>query len=373
MIWKLHNKYAKKLGVSEEKSNYVNRIVDNINLPLEYVEYVKKSVRSLKGKTAFPYVVADYMINRGHDAGRRAAKEITSKIQLDFLAQKGEEYVKAWYLHHALDIIWDKNLLENISKLKSILMDDLVQIYPDRIKYCNEIIKFIEENIEILREDIKNIHIENTKERMRDTDKEGENSFFKPFHLEGGIKIWFLCKDADKIHELILNKFDIDIASFERRKTKEGEELCYISFTLKRINSKYYLTNQRFAKILPDIINTLEKEGFNICVDTKSGWDPDLKIYWPLNWNDIVFTPEKEERLQERRESLREISLEKIARKVQYKLEKEKLYTELKKLKKEAEKLKKNMEDDHNLKGINELIKRIDEEMRKVRDNDKGK
>ena len=36
-----------------------------------------------------------------HDSGRD--KEYTREIQLKFLHQKGEEYIKAWYLHHILD------------------------------------------------------------------------------------------------------------------------------------------------------------------------------------------------------------------------------------------------------------------------------
>jgi len=38
-----------------------------------------------------------------HDTGR--GKRYGRAIQLKFLHQKGEEYIKAWYLHHILDYI----------------------------------------------------------------------------------------------------------------------------------------------------------------------------------------------------------------------------------------------------------------------------
>lgn len=89
--WEIHNKYAKKMGVSEEASKFVNKLIDSPNEVDEYqgTRYIVK-----EGGVDF---------YENHDAGR--SRVTPAKRQLDLLASKGEEYIETWYLHHLLDYI----------------------------------------------------------------------------------------------------------------------------------------------------------------------------------------------------------------------------------------------------------------------------
>jgi len=334
MRWKYHNKYAKKLGISEEISRYVNRIVDNINPPSEYIRYVKNRVRSLKGKTAFPYVVADYMINRGHDAGRRRAKEITSEIQLEFLRDKGEDYERAWYLHHTLDLIWDnEDLLEDVSKLESTLIKKLVQIYPERMKYYAEIINFIRENKKALKRDIKNI--KNASTRIKTENKElvkgktndirkKKESLILPSYIIGGLKIWFKCSDRDKVLKTIYDISGLMLSEFGIFEVKKG--VCYIPFDLRRIGlrNEWRPTNQKLAKYIDIAINEMKNRGMKIYVDTETGADPDTGLIYPVDYKDIVFISKKKEKIEpEEVKTLADYAVEEIAEYIAKVFEKE--------------------------------------------------
>ena len=67
-------------------------------------------------------IVAQFHLIR-HDSGRH--KEYARKIQLKFLHQKGDEYIRAWYLHHFLDYIkWWVTEMPSESTLR---IEDILQ------------------------------------------------------------------------------------------------------------------------------------------------------------------------------------------------------------------------------------------------------
>ena len=98
--WKIHNKWAVKVGIPREISNYVNRLIDFPDKCPEFIDFCKEEL----GFGVWPFInIPLAKMAGGHDSGRR--RKIATYIQLSFLRQKGSEYVKCWYLHHALDFI----------------------------------------------------------------------------------------------------------------------------------------------------------------------------------------------------------------------------------------------------------------------------
>lgn len=137
MKWKLHNKWAGKLGIDEEISQGVNSLIDDIGeeeLAAEFKqrkgEYEAKVLDRkgvAKGNSALGLVVA--LHDDKHDAGRKITTDskIYAEIQLEFLRDKGKDHVMAWYLHHYLDYIdemWESR------KGIEVLLDEYEQKYP---------------------------------------------------------------------------------------------------------------------------------------------------------------------------------------------------------------------------------------------------
>jgi len=105
--------------VYRKTSNYVNRLIDFPN-----------QVEDYKG-TRFK-VNPDNTLDRydGHDAGRQ--RKTPARRQLNLCAKNGEDYVKAWYLHHLLDYIKEvkdiyefEKILERFRENKTIKKDEL--------------------------------------------------------------------------------------------------------------------------------------------------------------------------------------------------------------------------------------------------------
>lgn len=117
--WKIHDKWAEKMGVLE-CSRYVSNLIDAIEegktLPQEYLDFVKEyAEREQERSKKSGLAVVIFKTALKHDAGRRKKKGVASiagKIQLKFLRQKGVEYLRAWYLHHMLDDLseWESRL-----------------------------------------------------------------------------------------------------------------------------------------------------------------------------------------------------------------------------------------------------------------------
>ena len=107
--WQIHDKWARKTGISEEVSNFVNRLIDFPQECQEFLDFCDREPDAriyIKGR---PTRMSIGSFAR-HDSAR--TKERDRNIQLKFLWQKGEEYIKAFYLHHILDYLewWVKNM-----------------------------------------------------------------------------------------------------------------------------------------------------------------------------------------------------------------------------------------------------------------------
>jgi len=83
--WSIHNKWAEKIGISEKVSDFVNRLID---VPEECEEFTEDQRKI-------------YRIE--HDSGRK--RKTVMYVQLNSLRKKGSEFIKAWFLHHALDYV----------------------------------------------------------------------------------------------------------------------------------------------------------------------------------------------------------------------------------------------------------------------------
>lgn len=144
--WKIHNKWAERMGISREMASYVNSLIDFPEKSPEYMDFWMKHFtdpdisndfyNKLRNKDELgdedPLIVelcrviplindifdtVCYFVKFGskdhkelhkmsfleHDGGRNNPFE--AYLQLKFLSLRGNEYVKAWYLHHFLDYI----------------------------------------------------------------------------------------------------------------------------------------------------------------------------------------------------------------------------------------------------------------------------
>jgi hypothetical protein len=125
--WNIHNKWAKKMRISGEVSNFVDKLIDFPGECQEFSEYQRKVYRI------------------EHDSGRR--RNTVIYIQLNFLRQRGAEFVKAWFLQHALDYIKGASILSIKEVLKRL--EERTEVCPEL-----EIVQdFVKKNLEEIRQD----------------------------------------------------------------------------------------------------------------------------------------------------------------------------------------------------------------------------
>lgn len=148
--WKIHNKWAERIGISEEISTYVNMLIDFPQKCPEFLRfcdnYDKKVSQMTKSRrsvlcSSFAEVVGK------HDTGRR--RKTATYIQLDFLQQKGNEYMRAWYLHHALDYI---------EKAPVLTVEEILERLEKRTKSSPElevVSRFIKDHSEEILQDCR--------------------------------------------------------------------------------------------------------------------------------------------------------------------------------------------------------------------------
>ena len=104
--WVVHGKWNSKFGLSKGISIYVNSLIDFPQKNLEFVNYAKAQGKSIMGSSRGNIVDMIAGMAASHDSGRRKDKwEFGLVFQLEFLKKKGEDFIKAWYLHQALDYI----------------------------------------------------------------------------------------------------------------------------------------------------------------------------------------------------------------------------------------------------------------------------
>ena len=122
--WKIHNKWAEKLGIPKEISNFVNRLIDFPKESQEFMEFCDREDEKPRTGRRKRVVTLPYRTTVGkHDTGRR---KTAAYLQLRFLRQKGSEYVEAWYLHHILDYIESAPIL-------------ILKRIENKTEYCKEL------------------------------------------------------------------------------------------------------------------------------------------------------------------------------------------------------------------------------------------
>lgn len=127
--WKIHNKWAQKLGISEEILDYINNLIDFPEKCQEFSEYQREIYRI------------------EHDSGRK--RKTVMYLQMDLLEEKGPEFVKTWFLHHALDYIQGAPILT---------VEEVLRRLTQRTKECPELkmVKdFINKNFEGILQDCR--------------------------------------------------------------------------------------------------------------------------------------------------------------------------------------------------------------------------
>jgi len=135
--WEIHDKWAEKMEISKEISNFVNHLSDFPEECQEFMEFCERE----GGEIILQLV-------RLRDFGR--IMKIPRYLQVVFLRrQKGSEYVTAWYLHYVLDYI---------KMAPALTPEEVIKRTEDRFEHSKEleIIKeFVMENAEEILQDCR--------------------------------------------------------------------------------------------------------------------------------------------------------------------------------------------------------------------------
>lgn len=158
MNWEDHNRWAKKLGISESIANGVNSLIDGGDEELSHEfnrnkgslvsEAMENQEVSSRRNSAFEVIIGNNV--EKHDAARNLTTDskIYADVQLRFLQQKGEDYVTAWFLHHHLDYISEE---QNSGKHLVRLLREHQTKYPQT--FSQDIANFlIKHNKELIQE-----------------------------------------------------------------------------------------------------------------------------------------------------------------------------------------------------------------------------
>lgn len=188
--WSIHCKYAQKMGIPEYISNYVNVIIDVIPTkkredsfpppPKEIIAYKNKFIENLYAD--YPnqqdyikcvinkcekfginsYVILHEMFK--HDIGgkKKSVARIAVEIQVGCLSLKGQKYVDAWYLHHALDYFYDHLYDFGSDDFKTLAMHFLKN---RPIDFPMNILIFLRDNWEDIKNDLNNEKKRKTKNK----------------------------------------------------------------------------------------------------------------------------------------------------------------------------------------------------------------
>ena len=134
--WEVHDKWAEKLGLPEEITNFVNHLSDFPDQSQEFMEFCER-----EGETIILRLV------RTHDFS--TIMKIPKYLQLVFARQKGSEYVTAWYLHYVLDYI---------RMAPALTAEEILSKTEDRFEPCQEldgVKRFVLENVEEIVHDCR--------------------------------------------------------------------------------------------------------------------------------------------------------------------------------------------------------------------------
>lgn len=116
--WEIHDKWAEKMGLPREISNFVNHLSDFPEKCHEFMEFCERE----GGEIILELVkVRDF----------RRIMKIPKYLQVVFSRrQKGSEYVKAWYLHYVLDYI---------RMAPALTVEEIIKRTEERFEHCQEL------------------------------------------------------------------------------------------------------------------------------------------------------------------------------------------------------------------------------------------
>lgn len=104
--WAIHKEWDAKLGIPSKVSDYMQKAIDSkgpcdkkIPMPEDFRKHTEE--RKLPRSRGSNFSIADLHTNL-HD---RAKDKVIQREDLKFLSMKGEEYVRAYYLHFILDYL----------------------------------------------------------------------------------------------------------------------------------------------------------------------------------------------------------------------------------------------------------------------------
>lgn len=161
--WVIHDKWAKKMGISERISREINELID---FPHRW--FSRRKDRSNHESIA-EISVKLFIKDQKHDIGG-GCKFYKRYFVLKFIDEVfGYEGVEAAILHYALDYIADYLRFYLFKIDNTMLIERLKHKFRDLLKYyqndielkpfakiSEEVFKFIEQNISEIREDITN-------------------------------------------------------------------------------------------------------------------------------------------------------------------------------------------------------------------------
>ena len=154
--WKIHNKWAEKMRISKEASIFVNGLIDFPKDSQEFKGFCEKDpdARIFSGSRPTRGTIFSFII---HDLGRN--KEYARRIQLKFLFQKGNDYIRAYYLHQILDYVdwWVRSYPEEDLTTTDILEKKRLKkkIGDPENEELQFVVDFVNQNSEKILKDIK--------------------------------------------------------------------------------------------------------------------------------------------------------------------------------------------------------------------------
>jgi hypothetical protein len=147
-----HNKIAEMAGIPDAISDDINRFMDDTNPPKEFEDHntenkifvcghLNVSIRTLRG--------SEKLINRGKN-------EWLQKEDLKWLLAMKKEYIRCYYLHLAVD-----NIYENMDRIKvgKETIDNCINswgkdravVIPGTEPYLKDVLEFLTNNIENIK------------------------------------------------------------------------------------------------------------------------------------------------------------------------------------------------------------------------------
>ena len=154
--WRVHERWAQRLGIPFNVANFVNRLIDKPSDVQEYIDFLsgQESAPSRRSGGRMKVVTLPLSMRERHNSGRKL--KTYARLQLKFLSNKGLEYVKAWYLHHTLDYIESTPSLEPTETLGRIKRTFVTKCNNhDFSRILEEVLEFCRKNLSKIVHDIQ--------------------------------------------------------------------------------------------------------------------------------------------------------------------------------------------------------------------------